>query len=439
MIKKLIKFIFFVLIIFLAYILFSYFNFNEFSKSEYIRGNAKFNRDFSIKYSNMNSYYMENIDYDDAMFYRDIKVEPYTPYKVSCMVKTENIENIEGKTMGGAQIAIADSLERSDVITGTNDWTKLEFYFNSKNRETIQIAFRLGGNAELVKGKAWFSDFKIEKGQNDDDNTWNMVCYLFDTIEAQANGENVKFELTDEEKNVLSQDMRRFSDLCVEMSNNKININYQVKEITKPVTSISYDEENGYYVDPKDVYNIINEDVKNNEYDHIFVVVKLGDLNTNKTTKDWIGLGSMDYLGIGFSNIRVPSEDYSYNYEYNPSINTFPEEVFLHEFLHTLERNAEEYGYDYIALHDHEKYGYKRDRLDSLRLWYDDYMNKQIETEKGKIGLDSRAYKTKPVHDSNFEYSTQLDELSEPNNVIEEFIIVFNRIKDIISGKEVIN
>lgn len=147
----------------------------------------------------------------------------------------------------------------------------------------------------------------------------------------------------------------------------------------------------------------------------------------------------MDYYGIGFSNIRLPNDSKNYIYKYNTLVNTFPEEVFLHEFLHTLERNAEEYGYDYIALHDHEKYGYKRDRLDSLRLWYDDYMNKQIETEKGKIGLDSRAYKTKPVHDSNFEYSTQLDELSEPNNVIEEFIIVFNRIKDIISGKEVIN
>ena len=46
-------------------------------------------------------------------------------------------------------------------------------------------------------------------------------------------------------------------------------------------------------------------------------------------------------------------------YKYDSRINTFPEEVFLHEFLHSLERNAQEYGYTIPALHDNEKYGYK--------------------------------------------------------------------------------
>ena len=35
-----------------------------------------------------------------------------------------------------------------------------------------------------------------------------------------------------------------------------------------------------------------------------------------------------------------------YIYKYDSRINAFPEEVFLHEFLHSLERNAQEYGYD---------------------------------------------------------------------------------------------
>ena len=59
-----------------------------------------------------------------------------------------------------------------------------------------------------------------------------------------------------------------------------------------------------------------------------------------------LGYGSMDYYGIGFSNIRLPNDSKSYIYKYNTQINTFPEEVFLHEFLHSLERNAQEYGYE---------------------------------------------------------------------------------------------
>ena len=65
----------------------------------------------------------------------------------------------------------------------------------------------------------------------------------------------------------------------------------------------------------------------------------------------------MDYYGIGFSNIRLPNDSRSYIYKYNSSINQFPEEVFLHEFLHSLERTAKEYGYNRPELHSYQQYG----------------------------------------------------------------------------------
>ena len=71
----------------------------------------------------------------------------------------------------------------------------------------------------------------------------------------------------------------------------------------------------------------------------------------------------MDYYGIGFSNIRLPNDSKSYIYKYNERINTFPEEVLLHEFLHSLERNAEECGYERPALHDYQKYGYENEKI----------------------------------------------------------------------------
>ena len=55
----------------------------------------------------------------------------------------------------------------------------------------------------------------------------------------------------------------------------------------------------------------------------------------------------MDYYGIGFSNIRLPNDSKSFIYKYNTRINTFPEEVLLHEFLHSLERNSKEYDMKY--------------------------------------------------------------------------------------------
>ena len=113
----------------------------------------------------------------------------------------------------------------------------------------------------------------------------------------------------------------------------------------------------------------------------------------------------MDYYGIGFSNIRLPNDSKSYIYKYNMKINTFPEEVFLHEFLHTFERNADEYGYSRPELHDYKKYGYKDEILIGQKKWYTDYMNKNIQTTSGKIGLPEEIYKIKPAKNSNFKNS----------------------------------
>lgn len=129
----------------------------------------------------------------------------------------------------------------------------------------------------------------------------------------------------------------------------------------------------------------------------------------------------MDYYGIGFSNIRLPNDSKSYIYKYDRRINTFPEEVFLHEFLHSLERNAKEYGYTRPELHDYEKYGYQNEIMIGQKKWYTDYMNKNINTTSGKIGLPPEIYTLKPAKNSNFEYSYVMKEVfKEPENIIEE-------------------
>ena len=110
----------------------------------------------------------------------------------------------------------------------------------------------------------------------------------------------------------------------------------------------------------------------------------------------------MDYLGIGYSVIRLPDNRNNYIYKYS-QFNTFPEEVFIHEFLHTLERNSEELGQDIIPLHDHEKYGYKVEEKESLKQWYIDYMNKSIQSGDSYVGLDESIYYSKPIRNSYFD------------------------------------
>lgn len=414
--------------------------FNDFYKAEYNLNITKFTRDDEVKYSDVYSYKLQSDEYNDAMFYKTVNVEKNTSYKVSCMVKTENVIPEKEISSSGAQICLANTVYSSKSITGTNDWQKLEFIFNSRNNDTVDIGFRLGGNEENCKGTAWFSDFKVEKGTATDDTNWNMICFICKNVDVmlEQNGtmQNLKFSMDSEEVKTMKNNMKRLQDACYTLSDGKMSINYKVIEIDNPITSISYDEEHGYYIDPINVETLIDSYMKKDDYDHIFVAVKLGDMTNEIPVYDWIGLGGMDYYGIGFSNIRLPNNsEKSYTYKYNAYVNTFPEEVFLHEFLHSLERNLIEYGYDIPALHDNEEYGYEHQPLIGLKNWYKAYMTCTIwdSTNKKYIGLDEIVYKLKPSHESDFKYSKEIEFIDEPENIIEDLVAIFKTLVRTIS------
>lgn len=136
----------------------------------------------------------------------------------------------------------------------------------------------------------------------------------------------------------------------------------------------------------------------------------------------------MDYYGIGFSNIRLPNDSKSYIYKYNSQTNQFPEEVFLHEFLHSLERTAKEYGYERPELHSYQDYGYKNESIIGRKKWYTDYMNKNIKTAQGNIGLPEEVYTLKPAKSINFNYSYDMEAFKQPENIIEEIREIFTNL-----------
>lgn len=321
-------------------------------------------------------------------------------------------------------------------MTGDKDWTQVEFLFNSKKENKVEIGFRLGGNLTEASGTAWFSDIKIEKGVSDGSTTWNFGCFLLNNADVIINNEEIKVSLSEDEKATIRRDMTRLEKSIKEMSNNQINISYEIIEIDKPLTTLSYDDVNGYYISEADAYKLLVSEVLKKDFDHVFICTNLpleSELTRDDSISEWIGLGNMIFLGKGYSNIRITPLEYQYS-----SRNTFPEEVFLHEFLHTLERNAEEYGNTVPALHDYEKYGYKDDMYDGQRKWYMDYMNRNIKSNGEYIGLPAEIYKLKPAKRSDFEYSYQLDLLDEPHNIIEEVNSIIEKIKFIFKSKKLV-
>lgn len=263
------------ILVYYAYQYYQRNNFNEFIRSEQNLYKSQFIRDKEIKYNEKASYCINSNEYNDAMFYEEIKVEKNKPYRVTCMVKTENVEAKEENSGVGAQISIEGSTERSVSVQGTSNWQKIELIFNSKDRETVNIGFRLGGNLGEAKGKAWFSDLTLEEGISENNNNWNFACFIFKNTNVNIDNQQINLEVTQNDIKDIKDTISRFKNSCYTLSEGKMTANGDIYELDVPLSSLSYDEEFGYYVAPEDIEGQIKDVISESNYDHIFVVVRL--------------------------------------------------------------------------------------------------------------------------------------------------------------------
>ena len=291
-IANLVTWIIIIVILVIAFNFYKENNFNEFVRSEYNLHTSEFKRDNEVKYENISSYKIVSNIENDATFYKKVKVQKNMPYKVTCMVKTENVipeNNVSGI---GAQISIIGSTEKSVAVTGTQDWQKIEMIFNSKDREEVDIGFRLGGYLGQCTGTAWFSNFTFEEGTSSQNNNWKFACFIFENTDVVVNGKEVKLSMTDTDISDIRSTIKRFGSTVKELSENKMTADYDTYIVREPIKKLTYDEEFGYYVAAEDVENSIKDVVKQNEYDHIFVIIRLGNEEYKNDIKinDWIGL-----------------------------------------------------------------------------------------------------------------------------------------------------
>lgn len=291
-IGNIISWIIILIILVLAFNFYKSNNFNEFVRSEMELHTSEFKRDSEIKYSKTDSYRIVSNIANDATFYKKVKVQKNRPYKVTCMVKTENVVPENDLSGVGAQISVIGTTEKSVAITGTQDWQKIEMIFNSKDREEVNIGFRLGGYLGKCTGKAWFSDFTFEEGTTTESNNWNFACFIFENTDVAVDGNEVKISMTDNDILDIRDTIKRFQTTVSDLSQHKMTANCDVYKIQEPITKLTYDEEFGYFVAAEDVENSIKDVVKQNDYDHIFVIIRLGNekYRDDIQINDWIGL-----------------------------------------------------------------------------------------------------------------------------------------------------
>ncbi len=87
-----------------------------------------------------------------------VNLKPWSKYRFTGWIKTEDIETTRGK---GAGYRLDGISSEPTGLTGTNDWTMVTYDFETGDDDCVTLACLLdiAGNA---KGRVWFDDMKFE-------------------------------------------------------------------------------------------------------------------------------------------------------------------------------------------------------------------------------------------------------------------------------------
>jgi alpha-N-arabinofuranosidase len=96
----------------------------------------------------------------DASWVATVPIRPYSRYRLSGWIKTENIVGGSGR---GAQININGRDDwRTAPLAGTLDWSQVDVEFDAGANDVLEVTCLFGGWGRST-GKAWFDDIELTR------------------------------------------------------------------------------------------------------------------------------------------------------------------------------------------------------------------------------------------------------------------------------------
>jgi hypothetical protein len=216
---------------------------------------------------------------------------------------------------------------------------------------------------------------------------WKMIVLVYRNIDAtyiDQSGvtQHAVHAMSDRDYNYVMYMLSRLADTIATWSAGDAIMNVTVVTVDEPMRSLNADGSANEYQARKEIdrYN------PGGVYDCISIVYSLDDIWVSGVAS--VGL-SGTANGAGFSRIHVPINYIDWG-------STYPEEIFIHEWLHNVEGYYRGLGYNAPNLHDAEAYGYQPDPNagGSWHEWYEDYMQNKVWDGSQYIGVPLAAWQS---------------------------------------------
>ncbi len=96
----------------------------------------------------------------DASWLADVAIRPYSRYKLSGWIKTENL--VPGKSKGALIGIQGERAWQTPAVSGTKDWERVEVEFDAGANDALSVSCLFGGWGQAT-GKAWFDDVELTR------------------------------------------------------------------------------------------------------------------------------------------------------------------------------------------------------------------------------------------------------------------------------------
>jgi len=109
----------------------------------------------SLRFENFGKY-----EHGHARVMQEVKVRPHCCYRLTCQVKTEQIEPADSLRVAILNTDGHDLAPLDPAVPSSTDWRKVVMGFNSLNFDTVRIYVGLWGGKS---GKLWVDDLQLEE------------------------------------------------------------------------------------------------------------------------------------------------------------------------------------------------------------------------------------------------------------------------------------
>ena len=359
---------------------------------------------------------------DTIMVSKYYNVKPNQKYLITSYIrvdllydditKEELMENYKKYSCAGIRInnqritLLPYAVPKTNIDSGVSEsgenFYKISYYFESSYENKILVEYYMGNyehSKTYCRGRITFDQITLTP-IDPQPQPWNILWAIIDSTNIQYKNYNLHFTMNRQQIDDFKNVAPIFENTMNLFTNNALSMNIDVIHINDTIRTLRTSESIGYELSCEEIFGILKSAKPNiEEYDHFFVMVKLGDSTNYVSSMDWAGYGGQLCGNRGLSVIRTPQGNEHPFYMKSANVSRNPETIFIHELLHTMEFISDVLNLFMPRIHDHEYFGYKYENDDftiNEYYFFKDLMQNNIIYNNEKVGVPPILWKLRP-------------------------------------------